>query len=102
MNCFATRTPLVSPESKLARILSFTGAGVSPSPSISVVTPWVTLLMTRPSPVSSCSSDCPWMSMKPGATTIPFASMRLPARASASVPTGAMIAIRSPRSPTSP
>ena len=55
---------------------SFTGANVSPSPRIIVVTPCVTMLTTRLSPVSSCTYDCAWMSMTPGATTSPRASIR--------------------------
>ncbi len=55
---------------------SFTGANVSPSPRIIVVTPCVIMLTTRLSPVSSCTYDCAWMSMTPGATTSPRASIR--------------------------
>ncbi len=52
------------------------GAGVPPSPRISVVIPWVTLLTSRPSPNRKEPPDWPWMSMKPGATTRPVASTR--------------------------
>jgi hypothetical protein len=51
------------------------GAGVSPSPRISVVTPWLTFPTTRESPNSSRPPEWPWMSMKPGETTCPDASM---------------------------
>ena len=82
-------------------IAVFIGAGVLPSPMISVVTPCDTLLAARPSPMVNGTADCPWMSMKPGAITRPVASMRVVACAVASMPAGAIVAIRSPRIPTS-
>ena len=51
-----------------AAVFSFVGAGVPPSPRISVVMPCVTLLTDRPSPRKFVPL---WMSMKPGATTRP-------------------------------
>ena len=56
------------------RIRSLTGAMDSPSPVISVVTPIMTLLIARGS-ISTYCSDCPSMSMKPGATICPRASI---------------------------
>ena len=52
-----------------ARMRSFTGAGVLPSPRIAVVIPCVTIESARPSPIMKFSYDCAWMSMKPGETT---------------------------------
>ena len=54
-----------------ASSLSFTGAGVSPSPRIAVVMPCTTIESTRPLPVMKSSYDCAWMSMNPGATICP-------------------------------
>ncbi len=48
-----------------------------PSPVTSVVTPCMTLLIARGSMRTFCS-DCPSMSMKPGATTSPRASIVAP------------------------
>ena len=59
-----------------SRILSFTGAGVSPSPRIAVVMPCVTMEIALPSPVMKLPYDWAWMSMNPGATTCPVASTR--------------------------
>lgn len=77
------------------------GAGVHSSPMISVVTPWVTFESSRPS-VSSGMIEWLWMSMKPGQTIIPAASITSPALAGSSCPAGAMTATLSPRSATSP
>ena len=63
--------------------LSFDGAGVSPSPRIIVVTPCVIMLDDAAVAERSCSYDWAWMSMKPGATTRPRASMRCVALARA-------------------
>ena len=52
--------------------------------------------MTRPSPVSRASREWLWMSMNPGQTTRPFASIRSFAAASFSKPAGAIRAIRPP------
>src|ERR1051326_6629517 len=57
-------------------VFSLAGAGVEPSPMISVVMPCATWLTTRPSPVRSAPADWPWISMKPGVTVRPRASMR--------------------------
>ena len=54
---------------------AFCGAIELPSPVISVVMPCVILLAARLS-TSRLYSDCPIMSMKPGATTRRLASMR--------------------------
>ena len=51
-----------------AAVFSFVGAGVPPSPRISVVMPCVTLLTDRPSPRKFVPL---WMSMNPGETTRP-------------------------------
>ena len=40
-------------------IVAFTGAGVLPSPRISVVTPCDTLPASRPSPTVNAKADCP-------------------------------------------
>lgn len=85
-----------------SRILSFTGAGVSPSPRIAVVMPCVTIESASPSPRMKLPYDWAWMSMKPGATTCPVAFTRCAALARANAPRGPMEAIRSPRSATSP
>jgi len=97
-----SRASAVSVTRYIAMILSFAGAGVSPSPMIMVVTPCVTMLITRLSPRSSSASDWAWMSMIPGATTSPRASMRRRAPACAKRPAGAMRAMRSPWMATSP
>ena len=76
---------------------SLSGAIEPPSPVISVVIPWVILLAARGS-TRTLYSDWPSMSMKPGATTRPVASMRRLARAPERSPTAA---IRSPITPTS-
>ncbi len=81
---------------------AFAGAGVAPSPRIIVVTPCVTMLTTRLSPRTSADPDCAWISMNPGATTRPRASIRRLALARASHPAGVMRAIRSPVMATSP
>jgi hypothetical protein len=59
---------------------SLIGAMEPPSPVTSVVTPIITLLIARGSMRTFCS-DCPSMSMKPGATTSPRASIVRFARA---------------------
>jgi hypothetical protein len=70
---------------------------------ISVVIPCVILLTERPSPSPRKLPYEPlWMSMKPGATTSPRASIRCRALAARRVPGGAMRAMRSPVMPTSP
>ena len=79
-----------------ASVSALTGATVYASPRISVVTPCVSLPTSRPSPRRNRSPDCPWMSMKPGATTIPVASMRFAAVALPSCPGRTMRAMRSP------
>jgi hypothetical protein len=74
------------------------GAMDSPSPVISVVIPWKILEGTRGS-TSIVSSDCPSMSMNPGATTSPPASITVPAVAFARSPMAAMCPSRTPTSP---
>src|SRR2546430_3378341 len=56
-------------------VFSFCGAIDPPSPVISVVIPWESLLSERLSR-SRETSDWPSMSMKPGATMRPLASIR--------------------------
>ena len=71
---------------------------MSPSPVISVVMPCVSLLTACLS-MSRLVSDWPSMSMKPGATIRPLASMvRLATSVGSALPTKAM---RSPMMPTS-
>ncbi len=82
-------------------VCSLTGAAVYASPRISVVTPWVSLPTLRPSPPRNPPPPL-WMSMKPGATTIPVASMRRRADRASSEPRRPIAAMRSPRMPTSP
>ena len=53
---------------------SFSGATEPPSPVISVVMPWK-IFDGRCGSTRIVSSDCPSMSMKPGATTLPAASI---------------------------
>ena len=77
---------------------SFSGAIDVPSPVTSVVTPCMILLAARLS-TRTLNSDWPSMSMKPGATTSPDASMRVRAIAFERSP---IAAIRSPETPTSP
>ena len=79
----------------------FDGAGVSPSPRISVVTPCVVLLTAPPSPYTNASTDCPCMSMNPGTTIMPAASIRRAVCAASSVCGAATVAMRSPRIPMS-
>ena len=55
-------------------IASFNGATELPSPVISVVMPWK-IFDGRRGSTRMVSSDWPSMSMKPGATTMPLASM---------------------------
>src|ERR1700733_9849813 len=69
-----------------------------PSPVISLVMPCDNLLKERLS-ISKDSSDCPSISMNPGLTTSPDASMTRLALAPSSVP---MAAMRSPRIAISP
>jgi hypothetical protein len=76
---------------------ALTGAIDEPSPVISVVIPCVILLAARGS-TSTLYSDCPSMSMKPGATTRRLASMRRFACVPSRRPTAA---IRSPTTQTS-
>ena len=59
-----------------ASISALNGAGVPPSPKTSVVTPWVTFPTTRESPRRNAPVEPLWMSMNPGETTIPVASIR--------------------------
>ena len=70
-------------------IESFNGPADPPSPVISVVMPWKilegTLGLTRMD-----SSDCPSMSMNPGATTIPAASTVWRAAAPSNLPIAVM------------
>ena len=70
-------------------IASFSGATEPPSPVISVVMPWKIFDGTCGS-TSRVSSDWPSMSMKPGATTCPRASMTCRAGAFVSRPMAAM------------
>jgi hypothetical protein len=77
---------------------SLIGAIEPPSPVTSVVIPWRIFDSTRLS-TRRWSSDCPSMSMKPGARYFPAASTRRFADAFSRFPTAA---IRSPRMPTSP
>ncbi len=81
---------------------SLMGALVEPSPMISVVMPCVTLLTTRPSPRSNAPREWLWMSMNPGATTKPRASIRPAAPAPARAPAWVMRTMRSPRTAMSP
>src|SRR5207249_6240130 len=76
---------------------ALTGAMELPSPVSSVVIPCVILLAARGS-TSTLYSDCPSMSMNPGATTRPAASMRRLAGTPCRFPTAAM---RSPTTHTS-
>ena len=73
-------------------VLPLIGAIDSPSPVISVVTPIMTLLIARGS-ISRYVSDWPSMSMKPGATTRPCASIGRVAVACESLP---ILTMRSP------
>jgi len=82
-----------------AAVFSLVGAGVVPSPRISVVMPCVTLLTERPSPRKLVPL---WMSMKPGETTSPRASMRCFAGNRLSDPAGPIRAMWSPAIATSP
>ena len=77
-------SPPVKSESNRALV----GAGVVASPRISEVTPCEILPTTRPSANRSWCHECDWMSMNPGATTMPVASTRSFAAASASPPFG--------------
>ena len=75
-----------------------TGYGEMPQfPTTSVVTPWYTLL-SPPGSSRSVLSECECMSMKPGATICPDASMTRSATASSRLP---IAAILSPVMPTS-
>ena len=78
-----------------------TGAGVHASPMISVVTPCVILERQRPS-IMSGRMEWLWMSMKPGQTTMPAASITVAALLRSSDPGAAMAAMRSPRMARSP
>ncbi len=94
-------TPAASPAACI--IAGLDGAFVVDSPMISVVTPIVTFETTRPSPSPrKAKREWLWMSMKPGATTMPEASMRRTAAASERTPGGVTATMRSPRIPTSP
>lgn len=74
----------------LAAIISrSSGATDSPSPVISVVIPWKIFEGTRGS-TSIVSSDWPSMSMNPGATIIPCASIVFRAGARPRSPMAAM------------
>ena len=79
-------------------IASLSGAGEPPSPVISVVIPWK-IFDGRLGFTRMLSSDCPSMSMNPGATTAPAASTVRFALAPSSRP---IAAIRPSRMPTSP
>ena len=79
-------------------IRSFTGAIEVPSPVISVVTPCMIFDAARPS-TRTLNSDWPSMSMNPGATTSPDASIVWRAGRPASRP---IAAIRSPVMAMSP
>jgi hypothetical protein len=59
---------------KGSSILPPNGDGVQDSPMISVVTPCVIFESDRRS-VMKGTMECDWMSMNPGHTTIPLASM---------------------------
>ena len=76
---------------------AFMGAMEPPSPVTSVVMPCRIFDSTRLS-IRSTASDCPSMSMKPGATTMPLASTRRLAEAEDRSP---MAAMRSPLTPRS-
>src|SRR6476661_6315570 len=78
-------------------IASFSGATDPPSPVISVVMPWK-IFDGRCGATMIVNSDCPSMSMKPGATTRPWASIVRLADAPARRP---IAAIRPSRMPTS-
>ncbi len=69
-----------------------------PSPVISVVIPWKIFEGSRGF-TRIVSSDCPSMSMNPGATTFPWASI---VRFAAALPRSPIAAIRPSRIPTSP
>jgi hypothetical protein len=77
---------------------SFNGAAELPSPVTSVVIPWKIFDGTRGF-TSIVISDCPSMSMNPGATTLPCASIVSLRGASCRLP---MAAMRPARIPTSP
>ncbi|HMM42404.1 MAG TPA: hypothetical protein PKA95_10920 [Thermomicrobiales bacterium] len=77
------------------------GAGVQPSPMISVVTPCVIFDRQRGSRISG-TIECDWISMNPGATTMPAASTTSAAEVGSIRPAGAIAATRSPASATSP
>ena len=78
-----------------------TGEGVQPSPMISVVIPWVILERQRPSCISGTIA-CDWISMKPGQTTCPEASMTSAAAPAGICPARSTAAILSPLRATSP
>ena len=79
-------------------IESLSGPAEPPSPLISVVMPWK-ILDGRLGATSSVSSDWPSMSMKPGATTWPSASMLCRAAALSNRPIAAIRPARMPMSP---
>ena len=74
---------------------SFSGAIEDPSPVISVVMPWK-ILEGRCGLTRIVISDCPSMSMNPGATTMPRASIVRLAGASVSRPMAAIFPARIP------
>jgi hypothetical protein len=92
----------ICPMSTSASIFSFDGAGVVASPRISVVTPCVTLLITRPSRHNNASHEWPCTSMKPGATMRPRAFTLCAAELSRSAPGSVTATMRSPLMATSP
>ena len=81
------------PRSKGSAIWPPIGAGVLLSPRISVVTPWVTFERERRS-VRNGMIECDWMSMKPGQTTCPVASITSATSDRGITPAGATHATR--------
>ena len=81
-----------------AIIASLTGAIEAPSPVTSVVMPCVIFEAARLS-TRTLYSDCPSRSMKPGTTSIPFASIVRFAGRPARAPTATIFPSRTPTSP---
>ena len=55
--CSSARTGSIAAISSIASTFSFEGAGVFASPRMTLVTPWVTMLTTRPSFQSTASHE---------------------------------------------
>src|SRR5215469_2848008 len=77
---------------------SLSGAMEPPSPVISVVIPWK-IFEGKCGFTRMVISDCPSMSMNPGATTMPWASMVCLAAATGSLPIATIRPLRIPMSP---